>query len=595
MEVAGVLGMTSPSIVAQGGFGLWLNRKVIDTRGQKGSFAVSADRSVWLAMTGEIECHQVMLREMERAGRPATGVQDADALLGMFLLHGASFVERVQGFFNIVVWDARRRRLFLYADRCGGVRPLYYYHGREFFVFGSCAKAVIAHRDVPREIDLMALEEVLVLAHPIAPRTLFSGVSVLTAGTFLEYGDEMVRVRRYWSRQPYQPLNDHLQTLGERYFIALEAAVERNLDTTAETGILLSGGVDSAAVVSLLHRAGHRRLKTFSIHIGDPAQSDREASQFIAHRYQTDHHSIDSLDETCLNQFPDMIWHYESPGVDFHPTYLLCQEAKKHCDLVIGGYQNDLIWGVFTPLLLPEWWLARVAPALSVLRYLRSRRCMGRADLRKLKVGAARTDMGLMKKIARFAQRTGHPLTDMICLDESLFGDQRVFLELGKFVVDAHNLWIRVPYSDSVVASIAEAVPPAARYRREAGGSLELKSFFKDLMLARQVLPPEVIYRPKTWLHSPTAEWLRGSLGRTFEAVVLSRSARARGCFDMARLERLICEHRTGAADHTFPMMMLAGIELWNRIFIDPPSIAKPQFDLSAYSGESWFTPSTPL
>jgi asparagine synthase (glutamine-hydrolysing) len=594
MEIASLLGVPSPSVLTEGGFGLGLNRQVIDGRAQKGSIALSADHSVWLGMTGEIERYEVMLHELDRAGIPATGVQDADALLGMFLLHGASFVERVQGFFNIIIWDARHGRLFLYADRCGRVRPLYYHHGRDFFAFGSCAKAVIAHLHVPRELDLTALEEVLLLAHPIAPRTLFSGVSVLTAGTFLEYGDGVVQTHRYWSRQPYRPSNDHLQRLGERYYIALEAAVERSLDTTAETGILLSGGVDSAVVMSLLHRAGHRRLKTFSIHIGDPVQSDREASRFIADRYQTDHHCIDGLDERCLDHFPDMIWHYESPGVDFHPTYLLCQEAKKHCDLVIGGYGNDLIWGVLTPLLPVEWWLARVTPAFSVLRYLLSRRCMGRGALLKLRVGAATTDLRLLEKIARSAQRTGHPLTDMICLDESLFGDQRVFLELGKFVVDAHNLWIRVPYSDSVVTRIAEAVPPAARYRRVAGGLLELKSFFKDLMFVRQVLPREVIYRPKTWMQSPTAEWLRGPLGRTIETVVLSPSARERGYFDMARTLQLIREHRAGAADHTYPFMMLAAIELWHRIFIDPPSIAKPQLNLSAYSRESGFTPSTP-
>jgi hypothetical protein len=103
-------------------------------------------------------------------------------------------------------------------------------------------------------------------------------------------------------------------------------------------------------------------------------------------------------------------------------------------------------------------------------------------------------------------------------------------------------------------------------------------------MLTHRVLPPEVIYRPKTWMQSPTAEWLRGPLGRTIEAVVLSPSARARGYFDTARIVQLIREHRAGVAVHTYPFMMLAGIELWFRIFIDPPSIGKPQLDLSAYS-----------
>lgn len=535
-------------------------------------------------MTGEIERHDLMLLELTRAGQPITGEKDADVLLGMFLLHGASFVERVQGFFNIVVRDFRRHRLFLYADRCGGVRPLYYHHGRDAFVFGSCAKAVIAHSSVPRQLDPMSFDELLLLAHPIAPRTLFSGVLVLKAGTYLEYGEGIVRRHRYWRRQPYRPSKDDLWTLGERYFHALEAAVKRSVDTTPETGILLSGGVDSAAVLSLLYRAGYRKIKTFSIHIGDPGQSDREASRLIAERFQTDHYSIDGLDESCLDQLPEMIWHYESPGVDFHPTYLLCQEAKKHCELVIGGYGNDLIWGVFTPLLPVECWFARVTPLMSVLRYLLLPRCLGRNTFRRLKVGATAIDLKLLKRIAQSAQQTGHPLTDMICLDEALFGDQRVFLELGKFVVDAHNLWIRIPYSDSSVTSVAEAIPPAARYWRPSVNHVELKTFFKDLMFVRQVLPPDVIYRPKTWMYSPTETWLRGPLGNSVEAIVSSRLARERRHFDMSYVARLFNEHRAGAANHTYLLMMLVGIELWHRIFIDPTSIAKPQLDLYSYN-----------
>ncbi|MGA7878791.1 MAG: asparagine synthetase B [Desulfoferrobacter sp.] len=584
LEFAKLLGITTPSVFVNRGFGLCLNRKVIDSRAQNDSVAVSDDRLVWLAMTGEIESREAMLSELERTKYPARGTKDADALLGMFLVHGASFIERVHGFFNIVVWDARRHRLFLYADRCGGIRPLYYHLGREVFLFGSCAKVVIAHTQVPREIDLMALEELLVLAHPIAPRTLFKGVSVLLAGTFIEYGGGEVRIYKYWKRQPYRSSGMDLQQLEEQYFAALEPAVLRSMDATAETGVLLSGGVDSAALISLLHRAGHRRLKTFTINIGDSERNDQEASKFIADRYQTKHHVIEQLDEKCLDNFPEMIWYYESPGVNFHPTYLLCREARKHCDLLIGGYGNDLIWGVLTPLHSFERWLSDFTPVLSILRYLRCRRGIGRNELRKLKIEADPTDIGLLTRIARFAQRTRHPLTDQICLDESLFGDQRVFLELGKFVIDAHDHWIRAPYSDFSVVNIAEKVPPDDRYRRKADGSLELKSFFKDLMLARQILPPEIIYRSKTWMQSPTVDWLRGRLGRTFEAILLSRSARERGYFNMARVKQLVCEHRAAVADNTYQLMMLTGLEIWHRIFIDSPSLAEAQLDLSDHS-----------
>jgi len=587
MEVAALLGVPSSAVVAEGAFGVCLNRKLIDKRNQKGVIATTVDRSVWLAMTGEIEGLQQLVHELERAGHPTIATTDADVLLQLFLIYGAAFVARVQGFFNIVIWDSRRRRLLLYADRCGQVRALYYHQGPHSFVFGSCAKAVIAHRHVSRDVDPTALDEVIALAHPIAPRTLFAGVSVLTAGTFLEYQDRVVRVHRYWTRRPYQPSKEDLETLGESYFNALNAAIQRSVDTTAETGVLLSGGIDSAALVGLLHRAGHRRLKTFSIHIGSPEQSDLEASRFIASRYQTDHRSIEGLHEDCLEQFPEMIWHFERPGFNFHPTYLLCQEVRKYCDLVISGYGNDLIWGILTPLHPVELWLARVTPALSILRYLHSRRGMRRRALRKLRVNGARTDLGLLRGIIRSAQRTRHPLTDHICLDESLFGDQRVFYEIGKFVVDAHDLWIRLPYCDSVVVKMAETVPPSSRYGKGPTANHKLKSFFKDLLSARQVLPPEVIYRPKTWMHSPTSDWLRNMLGQKVEAIVLSRQAHNRGYFDMRHVARLVSQHRAAVSDHTYPLMMLTAIELWHRIFIDPPVIARPCLDLSGFGHDS--------
>ena len=87
-----------------------------------------------------------------------------------------------------------------------------------------------------------------------------------------------------------------------------------------------------------------------------------------------------------------------------------------------------------------------------------------------------------------------------------------------------------------------------------AGGSLELKSFFKDLMLARQDLPPEVIYRPKTWMQSPTAEWLRGPLGRTIidaalrrlDTPQLSKQSLAKGAHAELPQKLSLCLHAHG-------------------------------------------------
>lgn len=578
-QVARVLGVTRPTVATDGSFGLAVHRHIIDPVGQHPSIADNG--SAWLVVTGEIEHRQQLLQDLEKARLRPTGTTDADVLLGLFQLHGPYFVERVHGFFNIVVWDGERRRLLLYADRCGGVKAVYYHQRTDVIAFGSCVRAVIAQHDVPRRMDPTALEEVLILGHPIPPRTLFQDVRLLEAGTFLECADGQVEVRRYWTRLPYLASQDDFRTLTERYFSALRSAVERSMETPAEVGILLSGGVDSAALVSLLHRAGHRGLKTYSMHLGKPGEGDVEASRRIADLYQTDHRCIEGLDHRSLDPFPEMLWHYECPGMDLHPTYRLSHQASQHCDLVIGGYGNDLIWGCVTAKRWTGWWPLGATPAPAMVRYLSGRRRMSRRELRRLHPRAPRTDVGLLARVGGLATRTGHAVTDFIGLDEGLFGDQQVYREVGKLVVDAHSLWIRMPYTDSSVTSIAEAVPLAARSRTGPGGHTELKSFFKDLMLAHDVLPPEVIYRPKTWMRSPTAEWLRGRLGDDIATLVLSRSALDRGYFDRDQVQRRFSEHRSGTADHSYALMMLAAVELWHRIFIDPPSIAKPEWTLS--------------
>jgi asparagine synthase (glutamine-hydrolysing) len=82
-------------------------------------------------------------------------------------------------------------------------------------------------------------------------------------------------------------------------------------------------------------------------------------------------------------------------------------------------------------------------------------------------------------------------------------------------------------------------------------------------------------------MHSPTARWLREDLRDEARALLLGERLTSRGLFDRGEIVRMLGEHETGERDGSFVIMMLMAIEVWHRVFIDPPDVCKPDFTLA--------------
>lgn len=578
VQIASIIGAQAPDIHTDRNFAVAMSRKIVDPAAQAPSIFERADGSMLVAMNGEIDNRKELLRDLESRGQRLVSGLDAEIVLRLYEESGARCARQIDGLFNIAIWNATARRLTLIGDRSGGVKSLYYYRDSTRFAFGSAVKAIIAHPQVERAVDSGVLHELFLVGHPIAPDTLMRNIKVLAAGSYLECEGGRMTLGRYWQRN--FRVNGVVGAEAEsRYFDALDHAVRRTMDSAAAIGVMLSGGVDSAALVSLMRRAGAARIRTFSIHIGDPATNDRAGSRRVADLYATDHCSIDHLDAGCLDILPEMIWHFESAGQNFHPTYWVCRQAAPEIEILVGGYGNDLVWGCCPPLRTRRW-LRLFSSAGTERRFLEMRRQLPLQEVRRLLPSGPQSEWAVVKKLSRFAGHTSHALNDYIVLDEAMFGEQVVHRELGKFMADAHSIWPRMPYLDARLSAIVDSVAPEAKMAVDAEGRFEFKHFFKEVMRKNAVLPEEIIFRPKTWMASPTAEWLREGLGEVVEALLLAKQARVREYFDPYEVERLVREHRAGAADHTFCLMMLTGFELWHRIFIDASTLRKPEMTL---------------
>src|SRR5262249_30437051 len=179
---------------------------------------------------------------------------------------GVECLRRLRGMFAFALWDAKRQILFLARDRLGK-KPLYYYHDGTCFIFASEIKAILAHPEVPRQVNCQALPLYLSYGYVPAPYPMFTGIYDLPPGHFLTVQGGQVSVREYWDVH-YPHVADcprSEQESIEQVRGLLQEAVRARLISDVPLGAFLSGGLDSTAVVACMARLGDQPVKTFAV------------------------------------------------------------------------------------------------------------------------------------------------------------------------------------------------------------------------------------------------------------------------------------------------------------------------------------------
>jgi asparagine synthase (glutamine-hydrolysing) len=129
----------------------------------------------------------------------------------------------------------------------------------------------------------------------------------------------------------------------------------------------------------------------------------------------------------------------------------------------------------------------------------------------------------------------------------------------------AHSLEIRCPLLDHHLVEFAFRIPTDRKMPNR-----EPKSLLRRLAARR--LPDGVVRGPKRGFTAPVGEWMAGPYAEHFRSDVLGGGSRARGLVDVARVGRLFEEHRTGRADHSFPLWAVWMLERWARA--EPAAVA---------------------
>jgi asparagine synthase (glutamine-hydrolysing) len=560
------------------------------------------DGSIWIVFNGEIYNFHELRDALVRKGHSFRSRSDTEVIVHLYEDLGPEAIRALRGMFALGIWDANHRQLLLARDRLGK-KPLFYFAGPSSFAFASELQSLLEDPSVPRVPDLEAIRYYLTYRYVPSPYSAFQGIRKLPPAHYLLLKDGQLRLNRYWTLHYAEKSHEPEEVLSERLRGSLEEAVRLRMISDVPIGAFLSGGLDSSAVVALMSRLSGAPVKTFSIGFEEDAFSELPYARSIARRFGTDHHEF-VVKPDAVSILPLLVRHFGEPFADSTavPQYYLSKLAREHVTVVLAGDGGDEAFGGYdryvatlatrptdripsplrnglagvirrlskfplsTPFLLRT---SRFLRALSDDPQRRYARWVSHFDLQQQ---AALFSSAFLKQVRgidpeRLVLDVYQQTDATHLLDATLDVDVRTYLPDDLLVkVDitsmANSLEVRAPLLDHPLMEMAASLPPSLKIQ-----GLEKKYLLKRAMA--DLLPVEILNRPKQGFIVPIDHWFRHDLQEMAYDTLLDPRSLGRGYFRPEVVRRLLDEHVRGVQNFHRQLWNLLMLELWHRCFID--------------------------
>jgi asparagine synthase (glutamine-hydrolysing) len=556
------------------------------------------DGSIWIVFNGEIYNFPELRLTLLAKGHVFRTRSDTETIIHAYEEWGMESFARLNGMFGFALWDRRNQELILARDPFG-IKPLYYteYQGR--LIFGSEIKAILADPEIPREVDLVALTQFLAFSFVPSPYTMFKGIKKIPPGYAMCITSDGTNLNRFYQRDIVIKDKSSVEWL-EELRNQIEAAVDRQMVADVPVGVMLSGGMDSATVATLMRKISGQPVHSFTIGFtGDFQQNEliqaRRSSELIG----TTHHESLISSEEFVEFLPKSIWHLEEPiaNPSSLPFYWICRLARDYVKVVLTGqgadepfagygrhlgeYYGD--WYRRTPHAIRKYFLIPLVDALP--RNEQLKRAVHSLDIPETlsrltqiySIFDADLRQRLYKPEMQFESQANLELivkewqSDALHLDslnQMTYIDARFsladnLLMYGDRMSMAVSLEARVPFLDLELMSFVESMP--ARYK--------IRGLTQKYMLKKAVakwLPSEIIKRKKIGFATPIDQWFSSELRNYISDRLLGSGSACKIYFNPVTIKKLIADHESKRHDYKRHLFNLLSFELWHEQFISP-------------------------
>jgi len=566
---------------------------VLDREGGRQPMTHPAHPGRRVVFNGEIYNHAGLRRDLEGRGhRFASDHSDTEVLLPLYDEYGESMMGHLRGMFAFALYDGPGHRLLLSRDRLGQ-KPLYWTVTDRFFAFASELKTLLLVPGIPAEIDLDALHLYLALGYVPSPLTIYRGVYKLPPATRMVVPLNPVPDNpepvAYWSLpQPASATaNASDAELDESIREALTEAVAVRLEADVPLGFFLSGGLDSSLVLALARKAfPDRLLRTFSMAFPDARYDESRWARLVARHVGAEHVPLEIPSASIGDLLPEMARTFDEPFADSSalPTWLLARATREQATVAVSGDGGDELFGGYDryravrlaatldragPLKCLLSLAARVIPRGLDLKSARSRLrrfadALPRPPLERYArwVSPFHESSPWRLYTAAFRQRIGDaaevrylqahlpldlPLDQAVMqLDAATYLPEDVLTKVDRAGM-AHGLEVRSPLLDHKLVELAMGLSARERLGDGACGVCRKRLLRR---VAADLLPREILSRPKMGFGVPVSAWLAGPQAQWMRDKLTGGPLAESGLLDREVLRRYIDQHTCRRFDH---------------------------------------------
>jgi asparagine synthase (glutamine-hydrolysing) len=565
--------------------------KIIDLEGGDQPM-VSDDGDTAIAFNGEIYNHREIRAELEAKGHHFHSQCDTETVLRAYLEWDTESFSRMRGMFAVALWTESRKRLVLVRDRMG-IKPLYYHWGGDDVYFGSELKAILEHPEIPRQLDLEALDCYLAVNYVPGPSTLIEGIKKVPPGHLLEWRHGKAWLERWWKPAARPQRSQSLESAKEELDWLLSESVREHLVSDVPLGVWASGGLDSSTILHYAATQSAARLKTFSVSFAGRSFDESRYFRAIAQAYGTDHHEFDlNPDVELRSAIEDFAYYSDEPSADAGalPLWYLSRMSRRHVTVALSGEGADELFGGYLtyaadkmvrPLRLVPGGLRRLVRG-ALDRYMpvsdekisleyKLKRWLDGSHLhpdeahffwngtfsaeQREQIRHGADCGGLRRLVERLGLAANGVVERYLQVDQNYYLPDDILYKTDRMSM-AHSLEVRPPFLDHRIVEFARSLPERLKIR-----GFRQKVVLKELM--RGKLPEIVLNRKKAGFDIPTHDWFRGTLRELLMDVLSPEAIESTGIFDAPAIHCLIRDHMERRINAGYHLWGLLTLFLW--------------------------------
>ena len=594
---------------------------IIDLSAEGHQPMVSASGRYIMVYNGEVYNYQSLRKRLEASGATFRGHSDTEVMLAAFEAWGIrDAVSQFIGMFAIALWDREREELTLVRDRLG-IKPLYYQIRHDSILFASELKAMVVDPAFDRCLDPAAVNSFLKLLYVPAPATIYAESRKLLPGHILTvhaHDYSTLRIESYWSIRDTARagVSDQFSGPDEEAVGGLNSlltdAVGLRMVADVPLGALLSGGIDSSLVVSLMQAQSTDPVRTYTIGFDIPSFDEAAHARAVAQHLGTHHTELHLTGRDALDVIPGLPRMFDEPHADPSqiPTFLVSQLARRDVTVALSGDGGDelfsgynrysygerlistaLRWPRAGRTLLskalcnaPYGLLERLGAGLGSIGNGESPRQLGEKLRKAGYLLAENTPQSMYDSLLSawhhperlLRQASGRPLATssddtlanagllemMMALDQGAYLPDDLLAKVDRASM-AVSLEARVPLIDHRVVEYSWRLPRRLKLKDGKG------KYILRRILDRYV-PRELIERPKMGFSVPIASWLRGPLKPWAEELCSPERLRTDGVFRTKPIQRAWARLTRGDDSVASGLWAILMFQAWREEWLSP-------------------------